>query len=71
MTKIRGLLLYLSGLLLGGCGLFPEGVEVCYVHPVYGQVCVKVGGKNHYREDLTPEERAAAEKWVKGQEALR
>lgn len=53
----------LAFLALSGCGLF-DGVEVCYVHPVYGQVCVKVGGSKHYREDLTPTQRAEVEKWI-------
>ncbi len=47
---------------LPGCETIP--VEFCYVHPVYGQVCVQVGGKKHYREDLTPAQRAEVEKWV-------
>lgn len=58
----------LSVLLLAGCGIFPDGVEVCYVHPVYGQVCVKVGGKKHYAENLTPAQRAEVEKWIAEQE---
>lgn len=56
-------------LALTGCGLFQDGVEVCYVHPVYGQVCVKVGGKKHYAENLTPEQRAEVEKWIKEKES--
>lgn len=50
-------------LALSGCSLF-DGVEVCYVHPVYGQVCVTVGGKKHYAENLTPAQRAEVEKWI-------
>jgi hypothetical protein len=49
---------------LAACESMPA-VEVCYVHPVYGQVCVQVGGKKHYREDLSPAERAEVEKWIK------
>lgn len=62
--------LVLFGLLaLSGCEAAREvlrdiPVEFCYVHPVYGQVCVQVNGKKHYREDLTPAQRAEVEKWV-------
>jgi hypothetical protein len=56
-------------LTLTGCGLFPDGVDVCYVHPVYGQVCVKVGGKKHYAENLTPAQRAEVEKWIAEKES--
>ncbi len=55
-------------LALSGCSLF-DGIAVCYVHPVYGQVCVKVGGSKHYREDLTPAQRAEVEKWIAEKEA--
>jgi len=63
-------LAYISVLVMAlfGCGLFPDDVEVCYVHPVYGQVCVKVGGKKHYAEELTPAQRAEVEKWIAAQE---
>lgn len=55
----------LLGILLGlvGCAGMPP-VELCYVHPVYGQVCVQVGGKKHYAEDLTPEQRQEVEAWI-------
>ncbi len=64
--KALGILFVLA---LSGCGLFPDGVDVCYVHPVYGQVCVKVGGSKHYREDLTPTQRAEVEKWIAEKDA--
>ena len=60
MRILTSLALALS---VGGCGIF-DGVEVCYVHPTYGQVCVKVGGKKHYSEDLTPAQRVEVEKWI-------
>ena len=51
-----------------GCESLPP-VEVCYTHPTYGAVCVQINGKKHFREDLTPEQRAEVEKWVKEKEA--
>ena len=60
MKKLALIVLALAGV---GCESMPA-LEVCYVHPVYGQVCVKVGGKKHYAEDLTPAQRAEVEKWI-------
>lgn len=53
---------------LAGCGSLPP-VEFCYIHPVYGQVCVRVGGKLHYSEDLTPAQREEVRAWVKAKDA--
>lgn len=58
--------LFVSAILiavLASCSNLPP-VEFCYVHPVYGQVCVSVGGKRHYREDLTVAQRAEVDKWI-------
>jgi hypothetical protein len=46
-------------------------VEFCYEHPVYGKVCVAVGGKKFYDPKLTPEQRAEVEKWIAASEAAR
>lgn len=54
----------------GGCESGPQ-LEFCYMHPTYGQVCVSVGGKKHYREDLTPAQRAEVEKWVAEKDAAK
>lgn len=51
-------------LALGGCKLFRGGgVEVCYEHPKYGAVCVKVNGKEYKleRPDLTAAQKAEIE----------
>lgn len=48
---------------VAGCGTLPP-VEVCYEHPVYGKVCVAVGGRKYYDPKLTPEQRAEVEKWI-------
>jgi hypothetical protein len=47
-----------------GCG---TTVEACYVHPTYGQVCVKYDGKLHLRADLTSGEQAEVKEWLKAQ----
>lgn len=58
--------LLLGGLVLVGCK-FPNlpPIELCYIHPTYGQVCVKLGGVTHYAETLTPAQRAEVEAWIK------
>ncbi len=61
------LMMLVMVLALLGCESLPA-VEFCYVHPVYGQVCVAIGGKKHYREDLTPAQRAEVEKWISEKE---
>ncbi len=62
MEVIRALALVLA-LLLAGCETLPP-VELCYTHPVYGNVCVVINGKKHYRDGLTPEQRAEIDKWI-------
>ena len=53
---------------LGGCGLFGGStVEACYVHPEYGQVCVKYDGKLHLRADLSAGELSKVKDWLKAQ----
>jgi hypothetical protein len=44
-------------------------VEICYRHPKYGVVCVRINGKNYRidRSDLTLEERAEVEAWLREQ----
>jgi hypothetical protein len=44
-------------------------VELCYTHPKYGVVCVKINGKNYRidRPDLTLEERDEVEAWLRAQ----
>jgi uncharacterized protein YceK len=64
MVRQVKLLLVLS-LLLAGCG---STVEVCYTHPKYGAVCVKVGGKTLVDPSLTPAERKEVDEWLKTQE---
>lgn len=59
-------LIGLSLFLLTGCkGFTLPPVELCYVHPTYGQVCVKFGGVLHYADTLTPAQRAEVEDWIK------
>lgn len=51
-------------LALGGCKLFQgTGVELCYEHPKYGAVCIKINGKEYKldRPDLTPAQKAEIE----------
>ncbi len=36
---------------LGGCG---ATYEVCYTHPTYGEVCVKIGGKEYVKQEALP-----------------
>jgi hypothetical protein len=57
------------GLALGaalGCG---TTVEACYVHPDYGQVCVKYDGKLHVRADISadPAKLAEVKSWLESQ----
>ena len=52
-----------ASVFFGGCSGIP--IEVCYVHPTYGQVCVSIGGKEFKRSDLTPEQQAEVDKWLK------
>ena len=67
---ILKLCLAVAVLVLAGCESLPP-VEFCYIHPTYGQVCVSVNGKKHYREDLTPAQRAEAEKFVAEKESAK
>lgn len=55
---------------LAGCAsLFREtGMEICYEHPKYGRVCVKVGGKVYVDKQLTEVERAEVLEWVDRQD---
>lgn len=49
---------------LASCG---TTVEACYVHPEYGQVCVKYDGKLHVRADVSadPAKLKAVTEWLK------
>ncbi len=42
---------------LGGCG---STYEVCYTHPKYGEVCVKIGGKEYVKQEALPAPIASA-----------
>lgn len=64
---------YFAGLFIGlalgaalGCG---TTVEACYVHPNYGQVCVKYDGKIHVRADISadPAKLAEVKSWLEEQ----
>lgn len=41
-------------------------IELCYTHPVYGAVCVKINGKSYdiNRTDLTPAQLAEVKDWL-------
>lgn len=64
MQFFLALLFAVLALGMGGCDSMPR-VEACYSHPVYGEVCFKIGGKLAYSSELTPEQRAEVEKWAK------
>lgn len=57
-----------AAMLAAGCG---TTVEACYVHPEYGQVCVKYDGKLHVRADISvdPVKMAEIREWLKKQGA--
>ena len=55
--------LLVSFLFFQGCKGIP--VEICYDHPKYGKVCVKLGGETYYRDGLTPEQRKEIDGWIK------
>lgn len=44
-------------------------VEICYLHPKFGAVCVKIGGKKYdlNRPDLTAVEQKEVRDWIDGQ----
>lgn len=44
-------------------------VEVCYVHPKYGEVCVVVGGGRFFKATLTPAQKEEVEAWLETQGA--
>lgn len=41
-------------------------IELCYSHPIYGAVCVKINGKNYdiNRSDLTPAQLQEVKDWL-------
>lgn len=40
-------------------------INVCYTHPVYGDICVGYNGKVYIKADLDDDARKAALEWVK------
>jgi hypothetical protein len=58
----------LTVVIVSGCRNAPD-LEICYTHPVYGTVCVKIGGKQHKidRTDLTDAQKKEVEEWLKNQ----
>lgn len=66
-TKQAGLAIALaSG--LAGCAGVPVVADVCYVHPVYGRICVGWDGKNvSIKSDATlpPELEAKLSEWIR------
>ena len=57
------LLLPLAAPLVTGCKAVQ--VEVCYVHPTWGKVCVGIDGKVFLRADLTDDARREVLEWLK------
>lgn len=66
--RIPELLILLLLLFVMGCRNGPQ-VEICYEHPTYGSVCVKLGGHELKRTDLTPEQQKEVEIWLLQQKA--
>lgn len=58
------LLVALPLMLSVSCESLPFPIEACYTHPVYGEVCIKMGGRRYYDPKLTPEQRAEVDKWI-------
>lgn len=51
---------------LVACSALPA-IEVCYVHPQYGRVCVKLDGKLYFTAELTDAQRLEVEAWIQEQ----
>ena len=66
MKTLVFLVLLVPFCMASSCSNLPP-VEFCYVHPKYGQVCVKVGGKVYTDPKLTDAQRKEVEEWLKTQ----
>ncbi len=58
-------LAWLSFLLFGLVGCAGAEIDVCYEHPVYGQVCVGYNGHVFLKATLDDAARAAVIDWLK------
>lgn len=62
MKRIMALLAILVVMFLGGCTFFEKvadnlknaDYEVCYTHPQYGEVCIKLNGKEYVQTAALP-----------------
>lgn len=68
MKRIMALLAILVVMFLGGCTFLDKvaenlknaDYEVCYTHPQYGEVCIKLNGKEYVQKDALPPELSKA-----------
>ena len=63
---VAALFIIVACFCLLGCG---TTIEACYIHPDYGQVCVKYDGKLHVRADISadPAKLAEVKEWLRAQ----
>lgn len=68
MKRIVAVLAILVVMFLGGCqflgkvadNLKNADYEVCYAHPQYGEVCIKLNGKDYVQKEALPPSLAQA-----------